>query len=184
METGRERHALVVCDMQPDLLGAIPSEAREALLEASRLCIDAARRASWLIIFTGVRFPPAYTGVSQRHRLYGGLQRLNSKLGDKAVHWFMEGFAGSEIAPQLGLREGVETVVFRQQHLPTPELLGILAAHGTTKAAVIGLKAGYAVQATCQALCDASIFVSVVRECVGDDIPERLTACLDHLLPV
>ena len=137
-----ERYALVVCDMQPDLLGSIADELREPLLDALRLCLGAARRAGWFVVFTGVRFASGYAGVSQRHKLYGGLARLNAKVGDKAVHWFMEGFDGSEIEPSLLRREEGDAVVWRQQHMPAPELLAVLAQRGVTKAAVVGLKAG------------------------------------------
>ena len=79
----RERHALVVCDLQPDLLGSLPEAERERLLDHVRIVLAAARRANWLVVFTGLRFGPGYAGVSQRHKLYGGLARLNAKVGDE-----------------------------------------------------------------------------------------------------
>mmetsp|Transcript_8713 Transcript_8713/g.16214 ORF Transcript_8713/g.16214 Transcript_8713/m.16214 type:complete len:570 (-) Transcript_8713:97-1806(-) len=179
----KERCALVVCDMQPDLLKAISTETRAAFLEAVRICIEGARKGGWLIIFTGLRFPPGYDGVSARHRLYGSFRRLNEKVGDKQAHWFMEGYAGAEIEPLLAPQEG-DAVVWRQQHLPATELLDILRERGITKVSVSGLKAGYAVQATCQALCDEGLLVQVIPECVQDDVPERLAAMLSHLLPI
>jgi nicotinamidase-related amidase len=193
MDIAPESHALVVCDMQPDLLGSIPAELREPLLDNVRLCIDAARQAGWLVVFQGLRFGPGYAGVGPRHRIYGGLQRLNAKVGDAKVHWFMEGYAGSGIEPRLlgGGEEQdssssglLEAVVWRRQLLPGAELTAALAGHGTTKVAVVGLKAGYAVQATCQVLCNEGLHVSCVRECCGDDLPERLSAVFEHLLPV
>ena len=68
--------------------------------------------------------------------------------------------------------------------MPAPALLEALRAHGATKATVVGAKAGYAVQSTAQALCSEGLLVSVVRDCVADDKPERCNAVLDHLLPV
>lgn len=59
-----------------------------------------------------------------------------------------------------------------------------LRTRGITKATVCGLKAAYAVQAVCQALCDDGLPVYVVRDAVQDDVPERLAAMLDHLLPI
>lgn len=176
------RAALVVCDMQPDLIGSLPAETQDSLLLATKLCIDAARRAGWLIVFTGLRFPSGYAGVAPGHKLYGGLARLNSRVGDKHVHWFMEGYDGSEIEPAL-LRDG-DAVVWRRSHLPAAELLEALGAAAVGRVAVAGLKAGYAVQATVQCLCDAGLAVTAVRECIQDDVAERLAAVLDMLLPV
>eukprot|EP01052_Picozoa_sp_SAG31_P029358 SAG31_NODE_2912_length_4920_cov_3.413192_2_plen_305_part_00 len=55
---------------------------------------------------------------------------------------------------------------------------------GAQQVAVVGIKAGYAVQAVCQVLCSAGYAVSVARECVQDDNQDRLAAVVQHLLPV
>ena len=180
----RERHALVICDLQPDLLGSIATPDRELLLDQVGIVLSAARRANWLVVFTGLRFGPGYAGVSPRHKLYGGLARLNAKVGDDRAHWFLEGFEGSEIAAGLLQLELGDRVVWRQQHMPAPALLDVLRSHGTTKATIVGAKAAYSVQATAQALTSAGLLVSVVRDCVVDDNAERCSAVLEHLLPV
>ena len=179
-----ERHALVLCDLQPDLLGSIPTHDRERLLDTVRIVLTAARRAKWLVVFTGLRFGPGYAGISPRHKLYGGLARLNAKVGDERAHWFLEGFEGSEIATGLLELELGDHVVWRQQHMPARALLDVLHSHGTTKATIVGAKAGYSVQATAQVLTSEGLLVSVVRDCVVDDKPERCSAVLEHLLPV
>ena len=51
------------------------------------------------MVFTGLRFPSGYEGVPLRHRIFGGLRRMNAVQGDEKVHFFMEGFEGAEIAP-------------------------------------------------------------------------------------
>ena len=78
--------------------------------------VEAARLSGRLVVFSGLRFPTGYEGLSARHRLFGGLARLNAKLGDKAAHWFMEGFSGSELC--LAPRAGEDAVVWRTTHLP------------------------------------------------------------------
>lgn len=60
-----------------------------------------------------------------RHRIFGGLRRMNAVQGDRGVHFFMEGFEGAEIAPGAGPAEGVgelglapmeqEELLWRQQ---------------------------------------------------------------------
>ncbi len=55
---------------------------------------------------------------------------------------------------------------------------------GYTHVAVVGIKTGYAVQATVQALCDLGLRVSVIEECVMDDDLDRHEAVMEHLIPV
>eukprot|EP00929_Paragymnodinium_shiwhaense_P023419 TRINITY_DN14659_c0_g1_i1.p1 TRINITY_DN14659_c0_g1~~TRINITY_DN14659_c0_g1_i1.p1 ORF type:complete len:569 (-),score=117.28 TRINITY_DN14659_c0_g1_i1:122-1828(-) len=180
----KEKHVLVICDVQPDLLKAIAQHARDTLLQSLRVCIETARKAGWTIVFTGTRFAAGYAGVSSRHRIYGGFKRLNEKVGDAKVNWFLDGYAGSEIDPSLPRGHAEDAVFYRQQHLPSAELVAYIQANGFTKAFVAGIKAGFGVQAVCQMLCNEGLSVAVIRECVQDDKPERLLAVLDHLLPV
>ena len=63
------RHALVVCDMQPDALAALPGPTRLALLYVTRMAVEAARAACWPVVFVGLRFPAGYEGVDPKHRL-------------------------------------------------------------------------------------------------------------------
>jgi nicotinamidase-related amidase len=178
----KDRNALVVCDMQPDLLASIPLVPRESLFAGIKLALEAARSAKWLVVFVGLRFQSGYACVNPKHKLFGGFRRLNAKVGDKSAHWFMDGFSGAEIDPSLFVKG--DLIVWRQQHLPGGELCELLRGEGVTKVALAGIKAGYAVQATCQVLCDNGLQVSVIRDCVQDDIPQRLAAVLDNLLPI
>mmetsp|Transcript_86221 Transcript_86221/g.268212 ORF Transcript_86221/g.268212 Transcript_86221/m.268212 type:complete len:219 (+) Transcript_86221:58-714(+) len=178
-----ERYALVVCDAQPDLLASLPQAERERLLSGVRELLGSARSAGWLTVFTGLRFPAAYEGVPPRHRLFGGLQRLNAKQGDERVHWFMEGHAGAEIEPSLGPLEGSEALAWRDRLRPGEELLTPLRAKNITKVAVVGLKTAQGVLAVCQALMDEGLLVYVVKDCVADDNAARSAAVVDHVLP-
>lgn len=174
----RERRALVVCDLQPDALGSLSAEQRTSLLTALKPLLEAARLSNWLVVFSGLRFPSGYAGVNPDHKLFGALARLNDKLGDKAAHWFMDGYAGSEICSDV--KEN-ERTVWRRQHLPR-ELAELLRDEGITNAVVSGTAC--AVQCASQFLVDESVQVSIVRECVADADPQRLGAMLDHLLPI
>ena len=89
----KDRHALVVCDAQPEALRAIPAARRPTLLAALRLCIDAVLGDrgggnGGRVVFSGLRFPPGYSNVARRHRLYGGLRRLHESVG---CRFFLEG---------------------------------------------------------------------------------------------
>ena len=187
------RHALVVCDMQPDFIKSITSDSRRmALIDAVQMAVHAAQRAEWTILFTKLEFPKGYKGVPPQHKLYGAFQRLNAKLGDDQVHWFMEGYEGSKILPSLvaaassndEASAGTHQVICRPHHMPPQELVDMLQKQNISNVTLVGLKAGYSVQATCQVLCDVGMQVTVVRECVADDNLVRQMAILNHLIPI
>jgi len=172
---------LVIVDAQPDLINALPVELREPFLKHLKELLSAARRANWLVVFSGLRFPSGYEGVKPRHRVFGALQRLNQKQGDKTVHWLMEGFEGSNIHPELAPAEE-EPVVWRRQLRPTEELLAPLRAKKITRIVLAGMKTAQGLLATCEAIADESIVQYIVRECVADDQVERGEAVLAHVL--
>ena len=146
-------------------------------MNALKPLLEAARLSDWLVVFSGLRFPSGYAGVDPTHKLFGALARLNGKLGDKAAHWFMNGYAGSEIS--LNVKEN-EHIVWRQQHLPH-ELAALLRTEGITHATISGQV--LAVQCATQLLVDETISVTVVRECVADANENKLEAMLEYLLP-
>jgi len=184
LNTTKERTALVLCDLQPDLLGSLQQRG-ESLLLSLRIPLEAAHKNDWRVIYSGLKFQPGYEGVSSNHKLYGALRKLNQKLGDKAVHWFMEGFEGSDIIssdPIVSPKEA-DMIVWRSEHIPH-ELAALLKKEGITKVYIAGAKASGSVQISCQLLMDNGIEVTAIRECIQDDNDERLTATIDHLLPV
>ena len=123
--------------------------------------------------------------VPDKHKLFGALSQLNTKLGDKAVHWFMEGWDGSDVLStntKLAPRDN-DHIVWRSKHIPN-ELVELLKKESINKVYIVGGKASVSVQIACQALMDEGIEVCVIRECIQDDNDERLQATLDHILPV
>jgi len=185
------KHALVVCDMQPDFLKSITPESRRmALLDAVQISVHTARLANWPILFYCLEFKPGYEGVSPHDTVYGALARLNAKLGDAQVHWFMEGYEGSKILPSLVTAASINdddcTIIRRrhQHHFPQQQLVNVLKEQEISHVTVVGCKAGYSIQAVCQVFCDQGFQVSVVRECVGDDDENRLAAVMQHLIPI
>mmetsp|Transcript_38691 Transcript_38691/g.58370 ORF Transcript_38691/g.58370 Transcript_38691/m.58370 type:complete len:223 (+) Transcript_38691:98-766(+) len=176
-----ERYALVLCDLQQDFLTGIPEPRRSTLLEQVKELLAAARNARWHIVYTGVRFPPGYAGVPPRHRIFGGLQRRNAQDGDEKVHWFMEGYEGSEIVPDLAPVEG-EPVVWRSRLRPSEGTGEALRSKGITKVVVAGLKTGQSVLQTVESLADEGLLIYVVRDCVADSSEERHSAVLDHVI--
>ena len=178
-----ERKALVLCDLQPDLLGSLKHP--DDLLLSIRIPIEAARSNNWLIVYSVLQFKSRYEGVSPKHKLFGALSKLNQKLGDKSVHWFMEGWDGSNIVstdPIVAPKDG-DSIVSRSHHIPY-ELAALLKQKNVSKVYIAGAKASTSVQAAAQVLMDGGIDVCTIRECIHDDNDERLNATIDHLLPV
>ena len=97
----KERTALVVCDMQLDTLGSLSASGKEALLSSIKIALEAARKHNWSVIYSGLKFESRYEGVSPNHKLYGALKKLNQKLNDDKVHFFMSGWKRSEIVSEL-----------------------------------------------------------------------------------
>ena len=53
-ENFNSRKALVICDMQPDLLGSLPR--RDVLLSGIKIILEIARKNKWLVVHSGLRF--------------------------------------------------------------------------------------------------------------------------------
>ena len=175
--------ALVLCDLQPDLLGSLKQ--RENLLLSLRIPLEAARKNNWLVVYSGLQFRSRYEGLSSNHKIYGALCKLNQKLGDKAVHWFMDGWDGSTIIstdPIISPKE-TDSIVWRSQHVPY-ELSTLLKEKDISKVYVAGAKASGSVQAAVQILMDSGMDVIAIKECIQDDNEDRLKATIDYLLPV
>ena len=179
----QERIALVICDLQPDLLGSL--QHKDQYLSALEIIVALARKQSWSIVYSGLRFESGYKGVPLNHKLYGALVKLNAKLSDKAVHWFMDGYDGQSLLctnDKIAPRES-DHIVWRSQHVPY-EMVALLKEQSINKVYVVGAKASVSVQIACQVLMDTGIEVCIIKECVADDNAERLQAALDHLLPI
>lgn len=177
--------SLVICDLQTDLLGSLHE--REALLSSLKVIHEIAQKRGWLIVYSGLKFKSSYEGVSESHKLYGALKKLNNKLGDKAVHWFMEGFTGSDFYT-LDKDEGdADDTLFRQilrsKH-SHDELVNLLTEEGIDTAYIVGAKASGSVQLAMQSIMDEGIVCTAIAECIKDDNEEKCQAILRHLLPV
>eukprot|EP00956_Cyclotella_meneghiniana_P003416 scaffold4134_cov70-Cyclotella_meneghiniana.AAC.1 len=165
--SSRIKRALIVCDIQPDILPSLfansPSQ-REAFLHAVQSAVLASTSSplpidNSLLLFTGLQFPPRYEGLHPNHCLYGSLKRLNEKVGDEAAHWFMEGYSGSDIdASLLALLTNNKNdkndkkyqIIYRNKgHLPPTTLIQKLQQHSSiTDVTIIGAKASQTIQST------------------------------------
>lgn len=46
--------ALVLCDIQADLLGSLPN--RDALLSGLKIMLEIARTKNWIVVYSGLKF--------------------------------------------------------------------------------------------------------------------------------
>jgi hypothetical protein len=178
--------ALLICDLQQDYIGSLVKQ--DSLLTGIDIALEVIRRRnsinknSWIIIYSGLRFNSGYEGVSPSHKLYGGLKKLNEKLGDEKVHWFMEGFSGSKIVTKPCNLDDTR-VVWRSKHVPY-ELISLIKKEGVDKVYITGAKASTSVQISMQMLMDEGVIVSAIKECIQDSDQKVLEATLDHILPI
>ena len=56
----KERIALVVCDLQPDLINSLLQ--KERYLLALEIILEIARNKSWSIVYSALRFKSGYEG--------------------------------------------------------------------------------------------------------------------------
>lgn len=200
----KKKHALIICDAQPDALRSLSPAQQETVLEAVRIALDCCQQTSrtssvshddWTVIFQGLQFPGHNYGdvLSPQHRLFGALKRVNQIQGAERAHWFLEGYPGSQVDPSLlEIVNKYDNIInnkirycWRQSHMPSADLVNLLQQQGITHVTLVGLKVGFAVQATAQMLVDCSNIagVTVIRDAVGDDSLERQQAVLEHVLP-
>ena len=56
----KERIALVVCDLQPDLINSL--QQKERYLLALEIILEIARKKKWSIVYSALRFKSGYEG--------------------------------------------------------------------------------------------------------------------------
>ena len=78
-----QRHALVLCDLQEDALNKLDPTQRERMLTACVPLLAAARLAEMVVVFSGLRFPSGYEGVSHRELfMWSRVQIFAHTIGD------------------------------------------------------------------------------------------------------
>ena len=188
MNTTSVKKALVVCDMQPDVLNSItPVSRRQAVLHWVRYIVQQVRQqqqsssslTQWKIVWTGLRFQPGYEGIASNHKLYGSLVRLHKMMGEEKAHWFLPGYPGSDLEPTLSpppTATGVdndddqpERVFWRSRHCPSPALVEYLHAQKVSHVILVGLKLSASIQLLAQHLCDAGMSVDIPTCAIADD---------------
>jgi nicotinamidase-related amidase len=178
----RTSTALVICDLQHDALRSLENKNKvESLLSAIRITVEAARNNNWIVIHSGLKFKSHYDGVDPNHKLYGALRKLNAKLDDEKVHFFMSGWPGCEFMLHVAPED--QTIWRSTSHLPH-ELVDGLVQQQVTKVFLVGVKASTAVQIACQMIMDRGIDITIIRECVQDDDEIKRQATLSHVLPL
>eukprot|EP00980_Cylindrotheca_fusiformis_P008690 scaffold1863_cov85-Cylindrotheca_fusiformis.AAC.6 len=182
IDTCKERVAVAVCDLQQDLLGSLTQDHEDRLLLVIGIILEAAREQKWSVIYSGLKFHSRYQDVPNGHKLYGAFQKLNQSMGDQGVHWFLDGWPGSQIVttPAKVAPRSQDTIVWRAQHVPHT-LISTLKEQNIQKLFVVGAKASGSVQITCQLAMDEGMEVCVIPEAVQDDDTDRLQAVLTLL---
>ena len=137
-----------------------------------------------MIVYSGLQFPSQYEGISTKHKLFGAFRKLNQKLGDEAVHWFMKEWPGSSIICEPSLVDDLDVrIVWRSKHMQN-ELVSLLQRENIANVYLVGAKASGAIQIAMQMMMDANINASAIRDCIQDDDEEKCHSIVKFLLPI
>jgi nicotinamidase-related amidase len=167
----RQRTALLVMDLQADIVGMLGDDA-QALLDRTAPLIAAARTAGVPVIYVVLGFRPGYPEVSANNASFSAIRGTGRFVGAP----------GADIPPAIAPREG-DTVVVKHR---------VSAFHGTDLDMILRAKhidtllltgiatSGIVLSTVCHAA-DADYRIAIARDCVADRDAEVHRVLLDKV---
>ncbi|KAG7342804.1 tubulin-tyrosine ligase family protein [Nitzschia inconspicua] len=182
---------LVVCDLQTVALNSLPKTSRLALLDFIRmvLLIARANTPSYHVIWNGLAFSSDYIEISESHKVFGALKRMN-RMTSGASRFFVKVEDATNFAL---LPDANDSILWRSSLMPPnkEEWKSISRknnsaddSNGIYEVTVVGIRTSQSILSTVQSLCDLGWKVTVIEECILDDNEERHKAAVTHLLPI
>ncbi|KAL3925326.1 MAG: hypothetical protein SGILL_000483 [Bacillariaceae sp.] len=160
------------------------------------MVVEAARRRQdeFQIVWSGLCFSGDYQELTESHKVFGALKRIHRLTGGSSSsknNFFVKGEDATNFV--ISIDDRYDKVLWRSGLQPpskedwkscvTVESCNDSAAI-PPEVTVVGIRTGYSIQVTVQALCDLGWKVSVINECILDDDQERHQAIVSHLLPL
>jgi len=172
LESGRT--ALLVMDLQTDILGRVGEKAA-AVLERTSGVIAAAREAQLPIIYVVVGFRPGYPELSPRNASFAAVSQAGR---------FVVAIPGSDIAPAVRPHDGdVVVVKHRVSAFAGTDLEMILRAKGIDTLVLLGIATGGVILSTVRHGADADYRLVVVQDCCADADEEVHRVLTEKVLP-
>lgn len=151
------RTAILVMDVQNDIVSLLPGEAeRQQLLTSIRKVIDAGRRARATVIYIVVHFREGYPEISPRNR------RLSDLPGSGRL---VAGTPGARVHPAIAPQPG-ELVIAKKRvnSFYGTELPVVLSARNIDTLVLMGIATNFVVEGTARHAADADYNVIVVAD--------------------
>ncbi|KAL3904885.1 MAG: hypothetical protein SGILL_009897, partial [Bacillariaceae sp.] len=165
MSPPRHPKILVICDLQQVALNSLPeAPQRRALVDFIRMVVHVARICEYKIVWSGLCFSSDYCEIEDSHKVFGALKRIhrltNGKSGNK---FFVKGEAATDFVLEVNEEAG-DIVMWRSGLMPPPkeewasmcpphsDNVDSNSKHPPPEVTVVGIRTGYSVQATVQAL--------------------------------
>jgi len=154
----RQRTALLVMDLQADIVGMLGDEAN-ALLDRTAPLIEAARAAGVPVIYVVLGFRPGYPEVSANNAGFSAIRGTGRFLGAP----------GADIPAAIAPREGdIVVTKHRVSAFHGTDLDMILRAKGIDTLLLTGIATSGIVLSTVCHAADADYRLAIARDCVAD----------------
>ena len=171
----RSRTAVLIMDFENDILGTIPQDAREALLERTSIVLKEARQAQLPIIYVVIRFREGYPDVNLQNKLFRGL---------KGSGRLLEGTPGAEIDAKVAPHSGDIVVTKRRVGaFSTSDLETVLRSKNISTLVLFGISTSGVVLSTVRWAADMDYSLVVVSDLCADGDPEVNRVLMDKVFP-
>jgi len=167
------RTALLVMDLQADILPRLGDKATPLLEQAARV-IEAARKAHLAIIYVVVGFRPGYPEVSASNASFSAVTQSG--------RFIVTSPPGGDIAPAVRVEPGdVVVVKHRVSAFAGTDLDMILRARRLDTLVLLGIATSGVVLSTLRRAADADYSIIVVKDCCADADDEVHRVLMDKV---
>jgi nicotinamidase-related amidase len=166
---------LLVCDLQPGILGSIPDQADEIVAKNVE-AIAKAKANGHKVGFVRVAFRQGHPEVHCRNQLFSGVKQGNV---------LVEGTAIADLHPEIQQLITDEPIFTKRRVGPfdSTDLDHYLRAQDIDHVVVTGVATGMVVMSAVRGLFDRDYHITVLSDCCADANPKRHQAMLEHVFP-
>lgn len=154
------RSALLVMDLQNDILSSLDDAARDTLLDNTQRLLRHARRQGMPVIYVAVRFRKGYPEVSASNKMFSGITQADV---------LIEGTPGADIHADVAPQPGEPIVVKRRVGAgSTTDLQAVLNGQNAGHLILTGVATSGVVLSTVRWAADLDYRITVVEDACAD----------------
>src|SRR5512135_2450091 len=167
--------AVLIMDFENDIVGMLPEDVRDPIIERASTILKEARQAKIQIIYVVVRFRDGYPEVNLQNKLFSSLKQSGR---------LVEGTPGAEIDARVAPQPGDIVVTKRRVGaFSTTDLETILRAKNIDKLVLFGISTSGVVLSTVRWAADMDYSLVVVSDACADRDPEVHRVLMDKVFP-